>query len=322
MRYLVTGGAGFIGSHLVDHLLAGGHEVVVVDNLGTGSLDNLAQHNGSEHLRLIESDVDASGVLEDWVPLVDAVFHLASPVGVKLVMLDPRDITKSIARDAWAVSLMCSANEKPLLFTSTSEVYGAAINGPLREDQPCCIGPPTSPRWAYAAAKAAAEYAVLSNWWKNEVPAVVVRLFNTVGPRQVGDHGMVLPRFVEQAMSGEPITVCGDGEQTRSFCHVADIVPALEKLIHCSDAYGQVVNLGSDVEVRINRLAECVKDFALSESEIRHVSYREMYGTDFEDMHRRVPCIEKAEALIGFHREWLLQDIVRDIIRRTAPEDA
>ncbi len=314
MKALVTGGAGFIGSHLCDLLVEQGHEVTVIDDLSTGRHDNVAHLEGDSRFSLVIDTVLHDALVETLVREADAVFHLASAVGVDLIIEQPVRTIETIVQGTMVVLGHARRYRKKVLITSSSEVYGKGASVPFAEDDDTVQGPTSTRRWSYAAAKCIDEFLAFAHWHETHLPVVCVRLFNTVGPRQVGQYGMVIPRFVSQALRGEPITVFGDGEQTRSFCHVHDVVPALAALMHCQEAVGRVVNIGSGEEVTINHLAARVKALAASASPIVHKPYDEAYTEGFEDMRRRVPDIRRARALIGFAPSYSLDEIVESVI--------
>jgi len=315
MRYLVTGGAGFIGSHLCETLVEAGEEVVVLDDLSTGSYDNIAglDKAGSKFRFLLGSITDAPFV-EDCIRECDAVFHLASAVGVRLIIDQPVKTIETIVNGTDVLLRACARYRRPVLLTSTSEIYGKSDKVPFREDADCMMGPTTQRRWSYACAKALDEFLALAHWYEYRLPVVIVRLFNTVGPRQTGQYGMVVPRFVGQALKGEPITVYGDGAQTRCFVHVRDVVETLPKLLALPAARGQIYNLGADEEVSILQLAERVKALAQSASTIEMVPYERAYVAGFEDMRRRVPDLTKIAEAIGYRPKRNLDAILRDVI--------
>jgi UDP-glucose 4-epimerase len=317
VRALVTGGAGFIGSHLADHLLEEGAQVAVVDDLSTGRYENLAHREDNSRFTLLIDTVLNRDLMEEQVKRADLVFHLASAVGVRLIIDQPVKSIETIVNGTEVVLRLARRYRKPVLITSTSEVYGKGSSVPFAEDDDTVQGPTTTRRWAYATAKALDEFLAFAHWYETRLPVVCVRLFNTVGPRQTGQYGMVIPRFVGQALAGQPITVYGDGEQTRSFCHVADIVPSLVALARCEEARGQAVNLGNPEEVSINKLARRVKEMCDSDSVIRHIPYEEAYVEGFEDMRRRVPDISLARDLLGFEPRFSLDDILQSVIDET-----
>jgi len=312
MRFLVTGGAGFIGSHLAEVLLDAGHEVLVLDDFSTGRQQNVAHLEGRKHFELIAASVTDEELTQDCVRSVDRVFHLASAVGVQLIIQQPVRTIETIVDGAAAVFHACARYRKPVLITSTSEVYGKSRKVPFAETDDLVIGPPSFRRWSYATAKAVDEFLALAYWHHSRLPVVIVRLFNTVGPRQSGQYGMVIPRFVSQALLGRPITVYGDGKQTRCFCHVGDVVGALVRLMDEPAAYGEVFNLGTDREISVRALAEMIRSIAQSRSEI--VPYQEAYGAGFEDMERRLPDLAKVRRLIGYQPQRSLEQTIEDVI--------
>ncbi len=314
MRYLITGGCGFVGSHLADRLIGAGHEVVALDNFSTGRYENVAHLEDHPRFQLIVGSILDDGLTAEAVRNCDAVFHLASAVGVRLIMEQPVETIETIFQGTDTVLRYASRYRKPVLLTSTSEVYGKSTDVPFREDGDRLEGPTDNHRWAYACAKALDEFLALAHWKHSRLPVVVARLFNTVGPRQTGRYGMVVPNFVERALANEPIHVHGDGSQTRCFAHVLDVVEALSELMQCRAAYGQVVNVGSQEEVTILELARRVKQLTGSASEIRFIPYKEAYGEGFEDMQRRVPCLEKIGRLIGWAPRRDLQQILTDFV--------
>lgn len=320
MRFLVTGGAGFIGSHLAEALLGAEHEVLVLDNFSTGRQQNVAQIEGRPGFELICADVRDADLTRDCVKSVDRVFHLASAVGVQLIIREPVKTIETIVDGAATVFTACARYRKPVLITSTSEVYGKSAKVPFSENDDLVIGPPTFRRWSYATAKAVDEFLALAHWHHCRLPVVITRLFNTVGPRQSGQYGMVVPRFVRQALLGRPITVFGDGLQTRCFCHVGDVVAALVRLLDLPAAYGEVFNVGTDREVGIGELAAMVRDRTGSLSEIVRVPYQEAYGAGFEDMERRLPDLAKLRRAIGYDPRFSLEQILDDVIRHVRSE--
>lgn len=311
---LITGGAGFIGSHLAEELLRRGDRVTIIDNLSTGRPCNLTQVAEHPRLQWIEADIMDAAIVEEAVERADSIYHLAAAVGVQLIIEDPVHTIETNIRGSSRLLELADKYRRPILLTSTSEVYGKGTRCPFSEDDDVVYGPTTNSRWSYAFSKAVDEFLALAYHQSKGLPAVVVRLFNTVGPRQVGHYGMVLPRFVEQAQAGGPIRVFGDGTQTRCFCHVHDIVPALVRLLETPAAWGQVVNLGSDEEVTIRHLAERVRDKVRPGCEIVHVPYDEAYRPGFEDLSRRVPSIRRAARLIGFAPKYSLDQILDDVL--------
>jgi len=312
-RVLITGGAGFIGSHLARKLLGEGREVVVVDDLSTGSYANVADLDGHAHFHLYIDTVRDRELMDRLMQECGTVFHLASSVGVRLIMEEPVRTIDNIYQSTEVVLRLARRYRNRVLITSTSEVYGKSTDIPFREDGDRLEGPTDKHRWAYACAKALDEFLALAHHRETQLPVTVVRLFNTVGPRQTGQYGMVLPRFVAAALAGRPLEVHGDGKQARCFCHVLDVIEALAKLLETSAAWGQVVNVGSTEEISIASLAERVKARVKSTSEIKLVPYATVYGEGFEDMERRVPSIEKIGKLIGWRPTRSLDAIIDDI---------
>lgn len=315
MKFLITGGAGFIGSHLCDFLIARGCSVKVIDDLSTGHYENISHLEGKEGFELFIDTVLNQSLIEELVKSVDAVFHLASAVGVRLIIEQPVKTIETIVEGTNIVLGQARRYRKKVLITSSSEVYGKGSKVPFSEEDDTVLGPTTTRRWAYAAAKGIDEFLAFAHWYETHLPVVCVRLFNTVGPRQTGQYGMVIPRLVKQALYGEEITVYGDGEQTRSFCHVQDVVSALVDLIHCPEAVGQAINIGNDQEVSINELALRVKNLTGSSSPIVHIPYEKAYAQGFEDMRRRVPDLRLARKLIGFIPKIGLDDILGCVIQ-------
>lgn len=314
MRYLVTGGAGFIGSHLTEALLRADHEVLIIDDFSTGRHQNIRHLEDNPRLKVIYASVLEHDVTRDCVRDADRVFHLASAVGVQLIIDEPVKTIETIVEGTATVLGACARYRKPVLLTSTSEVYGKSKRMPLSENDDTVIGAPNYRRWSYAASKALDEFLALAHWHHSRLPVVIVRLFNTVGPRQTGRYGMVIPRLVRQALAGEPLGVYGDGTQTRCFCHVQDSVGALVRLMAEPAARGEVINVGNDREVSIQELAEMIRVMTDSRSEIRHIPYQEAYGTGFEDMPRRVPDLTKVRRLIGYQPQRTLEETLQDVI--------
>jgi UDP-glucose 4-epimerase len=314
LRVLITGGAGFIGSHLADAYIERGDEVYALDDLSTGSVANIRHLREHPRFHLTVDSVHRRPIVAELVDQSDVVFHLAAAVGVKLIVESPVRTIETNVHGTEVVLAQASKKKKKVLVASTSEVYGLSDAVPFHEDGNLVMGATTKGRWSYACSKAIDEFLALAYWRERGLPTVVVRLFNTVGPRQTGQYGMVIPTFVKQALAGRPITVYGDGTQTRCFCHVADVVDALVKLMDHPDAVGQVFNIGSDEEVSIGELARRVKDQAGSASEIVHVPYDQAYEQGFEDMPRRIPDIAKVGALVGFRPRKTLSEILRTVI--------
>ena len=313
MKILITGGAGFVGSHLADKLIGEGHEITVIDDLSTGRYSNVAHLEDTERFRLIIDTVLNEKIMEELVRETDRVYHMASAVGVKLIMERPVRTIETIFRGTDVVLGFCSRYRKRVLIPSTSEVYGKGASIPFKEDDDLLTGATDKHRWAYACAKTLDEFLALAHFKETRLPVVVVRLFNTVGPRQTGQYGMVVPRFVHSAIKNEPIQVHGDGTQSRCFGHVHDIVEGLAKLLDAPECFGQVINLGNSEEVSIKALADRAIALTGSTSEIQFVPYEEAYGEGFEDMQRRVPSLEKAKRLIGYQPTRSLDDIINDV---------
>jgi UDP-glucose 4-epimerase len=314
MQVFITGGAGFIGSHLTERLLARGDRVVVLDDLSTGSPENLAAVAGAKGLTLrIGSALDPAAVAE-CVAACDVTVHLAAAVGVRLIIERPVHTIETNVKGSEVVLAAAAQRKQKVLLASTSEVYGKGTKVPFGEGDDLTLGPTVNSRWAYACSKALDEWLALAYWREQRLPVVVARLFNTVGPRQTGRYGMVLPNFAAQALKHEPITVFGSGAQSRCFGHVADAVEALVRLIDTEAAVGEVVNVGSDEEVTIEALAQRVKAAAQSHSPITHVAYGEAYAEGFEDMQRRVPDVAKLERLTGFRPRTPLSKTIEDVL--------
>ena len=310
MKYLITGGAGFIGSHLTEYLLDQGNEVVIVDDLSTGSWENLPRSEKNPNFRPFVADAADVVLMEREIRDVDFVFHLASSVGVKLIVSRPVDSIRRIVRQTEVVVDLCAKYRKPVLLTSTSETYGKSESVPFREDMDVLLGPSCKNRWSYAVAKLLDEFYLLAHREQTALPVYIVRLFNVVGPRQTGHYGMVMPRFIAAALKNEPLLVYGDGSQTRCFSYVHDIVKGLAAFAQTPDAAGEVVNLGTDSEISIIDLAKRVVELCQSSSEIKTISFTEAYGPNFDDMQRRVPCLDKAKRLIGWNPTRSLDDII------------
>ena len=314
MRALITGGAGFIGSHLAEALLERGDTVLVLDNLSTGSIDNILHLKGRAKFEYFVDTVENEPLLAELIDRSDVVFHFAAAVGVKLIVEQPVHTIETNVHGTEVVLKHANKKKKLVVIASTSEVYGKSEDVPFREDSDLVLGPTPKHRWAYACSKAIDEFLALAYWKERKLPVIVVRFFNTVGPRQTGQYGMVIPNFVQQALAGQPITVFGDGRQSRSFTHVADVVGALVKLVDEPKAIGQVINLGNTQEVTIQALAERVRELSGSKSPIKLVPYDEAYESGFEDMPRRVPDLAKIEAMIGYKTRFTLDDILTQVI--------
>lgn len=320
MKILITGGAGFVGSHLADKLYGEGHDITVIDDLSTGRYQNVAHLEGKERFRLIIDTVLNVRLMEELIREADRVFHMASAVGVKLIMEHPVKTIETIFRGTDVVLGFCSRYRKRVLIPSTSEVYGKSSQVPFAEDNDILKGSTSKHRWAYACAKELDEFLALAHWKETRLPVVVVRLFNTVGPRQTGQYGMVVPNFVKSAVKNEPLQVHGDGNQSRCFGHVLDIVEGLTKVLETPECFGQVINIGNAEEVTIKQLAERAIKLTNSQSEIKYISYEEAYGEGFEDMQRRVPSLEKAERLIGYQPTRTLDQIINDVAEQFREE--
>jgi len=314
MRVLITGGAGFIGSHLADACITRGDQVFVLDDLSTGRRENLAHLEDDPRFHFILGSVENSELLGDLTSRCDVIFHLAAAVGVKLIIERPVATIETNIRGTEAVLAAAARERKRVLIASTSEVYGLSDQVPFREDGNLVMGATTKSRWSYACSKAIDEFLALAYHREKELPAIIVRFFNTVGPRQVGRYGMVVPRLVDQALAGEPITVYGDGHQTRCFGYVADAVKSALLLMDHPDTPGEIFNIGTTEEVSINHLAERVLALTGSSSKIVHIPYDQAYEAGFEDMPRRVPDTSKAARVIGFTPRTSLDDILRSVI--------
>ncbi len=314
MRVLITGGAGFIGSHLSDAYLQRGDEVFVIDDLSTGSIDNIKHLKDHPRFHYTIDNVGTQRVTAELVDQCDVIFHLAAAVGVKLIVESPVRTIETNVHGTEVVLSLANKKKKKVLIASTSEVYGLSAEVPFREDGNLVMGATTKGRWSYACSKAIDEFLALAYWREKKLPTVVVRLFNTVGPRQTGQYGMVIPTFVKQALAGRPVTVYGSGKQTRCFCYVGDVIGALMKLMDDPKAVGEVFNVGSNQEISIMDLAKKVKQLTKSDSEIVLVPYDEAYEEGFEDMPRRVPDISKVNKQVGFHPRMDLDGILKSVI--------
>jgi UDP-glucose 4-epimerase len=321
-RVLVTGGAGFIGSYLCEALLREGRSVTVIDDLSSGRWANIDHLKDRPGFRAIVASATEHDLVADEVSRHDLVYHLASAVGVKLIIDQPVRTVETIFHATDVVLNACARFRRPVLITSSSEVYGKSVHVPFREDSDVVMGPTEKRRWAYACAKALDEFLALAHHYQSLLPVYIVRLFNTVGPRQTGQYGMVLPSFIRQALAGQVLTVYGDGSQRRCFCSVHDVVDGLLRLPRAETAAGKVVNLGTQDEISIQNLAELVLDVCRSRSPIELVPYEQAYGAGFDDMMRRVPDTSRAAELIGWNPTWKLRDIIEEIAedaRRQAP---
>jgi len=314
MRVLITGGAGFIGSHLAEALLDGGHRVMALDDLSTGSIENITHLKGRTGFSYTIDAVENESLLAELIDDSDVVFHLAAAVGVKKIVEEPVHTIETNVHGTEVVLRNANKKKKLVIIASTSEVYGKSTAVPFREDADLVMGPTTKHRWAYACSKAIDEFLALAYWKEKKLPVIIVRFFNTVGPRQTGQYGMVIPTFVRQALAGQPITVFGDGTQSRSFTFVGDVVDALVKLVHEPRAIGQVFNIGNPHEISILDLARRVRELTQSQSEIILVPYDQAYEAGFEDMPRRVPDLAKLGALIGYQPKVQLDETLARVI--------
>lgn len=314
MKYLVTGGAGFIGSHLADSLLKNGDSVIVIDNLSTGRLENIQHNLSKDKFEFVEGDILNSNLMDKFCKKVDAIIHLAAAVGVELIVKKPLESLITNIKGSEVVLEAALRYRKKILVASTSEIYGKNTQGPLKEDDDRILGSPLKTRWSYSTAKAVDEILAYLYWKEKQLPSIIVRLFNTVGPRQSPAYGMVIPRFIKQALANEPITVYGTGKQTRCFTHVKDVVKALIDLINCDASIGKVFNIGSQQEVSIEELAKKVIRITKSTSKINYISYDKAYEDGFEDMQRRVPDISKINKIIKFSPNFDLGKIIKDIV--------
>ena len=318
MKVLITGGAGFIGSHLAEKYLERGDDVYIIDDLSTGTLENIKHlqedKNHRDKLFVTIDSILNHDIMLELVGTCDVVLHMAAAVGVQYILDNPLLSIVTNIKGTEEVLELCNKFKKKMLIASTSEVYGKHTHAPLVETDNIIYGPSTKFRWSYAAAKLMDEFTALAYHRTKKLPVVIIRLFNTVGPRQTGRYGMVIPRFVQQALRNETITVYGDGTQTRTFTYVGDVVSAITKLIECPDAIGDVTNIGGTEEVTIGNLAERVKKLTCSTSEIKLIPYDEAYTKDFEDMQRRVPSIEKVEKLINWKPTTSLDNILEKVI--------
>jgi UDP-glucose 4-epimerase len=314
MKVLITGGAGFIGSHLAEAHLKRGDEVYIIDDLSTGSMENIRRIKGQSKFHYCLDSVTNHHMMAELVDLCDAVYHLAAAVGVRLIVESPVKTIETNIRGTEVVLHHAAKKRKRVLITSTSEVYGKRDRVPFSEDDDLVMGATDKGRWSYACSKAIDEFLAIAYWKEKKVPTVIARLFNTVGPRQTGRYGMVIPNFVRQALKGEEITVYGDGSQSRCFSHVSDVVGALIRLIESRKAVGEVYNIGSDREVTVLELAERVKSLTGSDSKIVFVPYDQAYEEGFEDMLRRVPDLSKIHNLIDYQPTFELDEILESVI--------
>lgn len=315
MKALITGGAGFIGSHLSERLIKEGNSVIVLDNLSTGRIENVAHLKSNQKFELVVGTILNEYLVDKLAERCDVIFHLAAAVGVELIVKKPLESLTTNIKGSEIILEMAYRYHKKILITSTSEIYGKNINGPLKEEDDRILGSPLKTRWSYSTAKAVDEMLAYIYWKEKQVPAIIVRLFNTVGPRQTGFYGMVVPRFISQAVKNQPITVYGTGKQSRCFIHVNDVVGVLIKLINEPAAEGKVFNIGSQEEITINDLAKKIIEITGSKSKIEHIPYENAYEEGFEDMQRRVPDTAKINKLMGFKPTHTLAQIIADIIK-------
>ncbi len=315
MKAFITGGSGFIGSHLAEKLIQNGNQVTVLDNLSTGRYENIAHLDNNLNFQLVVGSILDEFLVDKFVERCDVIFHLAAAVGVELVVKKPWESLITNIKGSEIVLQMAHRYRKKVLTTSSSEIYGKNKEGPLKEEDDRILGSPLKSRWAYSTSKAIDEILSFLYWKEKNLPTIIVRLFNTVGPRQTGAYGMVIPKFICQALKGEPITIHGDGRQTRCFLHVDDAVDALINLMEHPKAIGDVFNVGSQEEISIEDLSKKVIQMTGSASQVTYVPYHEAYEDGFEEMHRRVPDITKVKNLIGFSPTINLEGILRDVIK-------
>ena len=314
MKFLITGGAGFVGSHLAGTLLERGDEVYAIDNLSTGSIENIEHLKDHPHFHYTIDTISNEPVTAELVDRVDTIFHLAAAVGVRLIVESPVHTIETNVYGTETILTLANKKKKKVIIASTSEVYGKNRNVPFREDSDLVMGPTSKGRWSYACSKAIDEFLALAYFKEKKLPVVIVRLFNTVGPRQTGQYGMVIPTFVKQALSARPITVFGDGKQSRCFTDVSDVVKAVADLATHPGAVGQVFNIGTTNEITILDLAKKVKEMTGSKAEIVFVPYEKAYEEGFEDMPRRVPDISKIQELIGYKPSLTLEQTLQRVI--------
>lgn len=314
MRSLITGGAGFIGSHLSERLLEEGHEVSVIDNLSTGSFSNIRHLEGRKNFRFVIGTILDEQLMEPLVDACDEIYHLAAAVGMEYVLDNPLQSLTTNIRGTEIVLEKANRGKKKVIIASTSEIYGKNGNKPFKEDDDRILGPTRIGRWSYATTKAVDEFLALAYWRERKVPVIIVRFFNVIGPRQTGQYGMVVPRFVKQALLNHPITVYGDGEQGRCFTDISDAIAGLLGLVHHPDAVGEIFNLGTEEEISINDLARKIKGMTHSSSPIEHIPYEKAYGSFYEDLKYRVPALTKIRNLLGYAPKVTLDEALQKII--------
>lgn len=314
MHILITGGAGFIGSHLGETLIEEGHQVIAIDNLSTGSYKNIEHLVKNKNFTFVFDTIENTMVLDRIVSEVDLIYHLAAAVGVDLIVKDPVNVIRSNVLGTEIVLQTANRYRRKTVIASTSEIYGKSENTPFKEDDDSILGPTIKNRWSYACSKLIDEFSALAYFHEFHLPVIIVRFFNTVGPRQTGRYGMVIPRMIDQALKNQPITVYGTGRQKRCFCHVTDVIKALLKLSNEDGAIGNIFNVGSTEEISIIDLAEKIKTLTQSDSQIVYISYDQAYEQGFEDIKRRVPSIDKINQLIGFEPKMTLEETIKDII--------
>lgn len=322
MKALITGGAGFIGSHLADKLLSQGDQVYVIDDLSTGRLENVAHLRNKSRFHLAVESILNETVMDRLVSECDVIYHLAAAVGVELIVKSPVETIQRNILGTDVVLRLATRYLRRVLITSTSEIYGKSEAVPFKEDDDRVLGPTSKGRWSYSDSKAIDEFLALAFYKEKKVETIIVRLFNTVGPRQTGRYGMVIPRFVEQALKNKPLTVYGDGRQVRCFTYVNDVVQAIAKLMKTDTAVGQVFNIGNDQGISIEDLAQKIIDFSGSKSAIKRIPYDQAYEHGFEDMKIRVPDLSKAKASIGYSPQYQLDDILKRIIEHFRENEA
>jgi UDP-glucose 4-epimerase len=313
MRYLITGGAGFIGSHLSDELLKRGHYVTIIDDLSTGRMENIEHIRAFPNFYFAIETITNETVMDRLVFECDAIFHLAAAVGVELIVNKPVEVIERNILGTEGVLKIANRYKKKVFIASTSEIYGKSERVPFKESDDRVLGPTSKSRWSYSSSKAIDEFLGLAYWKEKQLPVIIARLFNTIGPRQTGQYGMVVPRFVKQALLNEPIRVYGDGEQSRCFAYVSDVVKAVIMLSEHPKAVGEIFNIGSNEEVTINQLAEKVVSITKSSSKIQHIPYEEAYESGFEDMRRRVPDITKIKKLIDYSPTVSLDTMIKKV---------